>query len=84
MKELKILTQLYKDLSRRSEGNLVDKVTFLQFFPLPGLWGERLFNKFDTQHRKELDFEEFLTGLSICTKSTEEEKFRFLFSIFDL
>jgi Ca2+-binding EF-hand superfamily protein len=31
-----------------------------------------------------IDFEEFMTGLAICTKGNEDEKIRFLFSLFDL
>lgn len=31
-----------------------------------------------------MDFEEFLSGLSICAKGSEEDKYRFLFSLYDL
>jgi Ca2+-binding EF-hand superfamily protein len=82
--EISILSQLFRDLSSRSQGLTVDKVTFLQFFPLPGLWGERLFDKFDKKNTSVIDFEEFMSGLRICTKGDEEEKIKFLFSLYDL
>ena len=48
------------------------------------MWGERLFEKFDRYKTACIDFEEFMTGLSIWTKGTEDEKIRFLFSLYDL
>lgn len=45
--EVEVLKKVYKALSARSPGPGIDKETFLQYFPLPGLWGERLFQKFD-------------------------------------
>jgi Ca2+-binding EF-hand superfamily protein len=60
-----MLTQLYNDLSSRSRGLSIDKSTFMSFFLLPGLWGERLFSKFGTKGTGTIDFDEFLTGISI-------------------
>lgn len=87
--ELRFLGKLFRDLSSRSTGTTVDRRTFLQFFPLPvsviqGIWGERLFDKFDHQHVGAINYEEFLTGLSVCTKASEDDKYRFLFSLYDL
>ena len=87
--ELRFLGKLFRDLASRSTGTTVDRKTFLQFFPLPvrtiqGIWGERLFDKFDHQNRGAINYEEFLTGLSVCTKASEEDKYHFLFSLYDL
>lgn len=45
--EIEMLYKIYKELSSRSSSNGIDKETFLQYFNLPGLWGEQLFRKFD-------------------------------------
>jgi len=87
--ELRLTNRLYRDLASRSGGTAIDKTTFLLFFPLPvpctqGLWGERLFLRFDRKQKGRIDYEDFATGLSICTKSSHEEKLRFLFSLYDL
>lgn len=33
--ELKLTSRLFRDLASRSCGSVIDKTTFLQFFPLP-------------------------------------------------
>ena len=68
-----MLSKLYKDLASRSRGLSVDKGTFMRFFALPGLWGERLFLKFDTTGSSSIDFEEFIRGISIAMKGSEDE-----------
>jgi len=87
--ELRFLSKLYRDLASRSGGTSVDKTTFLQFFPLPvssiqGLWGERLFEKFDVKLLGSIDFEEFIQGMALCCRGSEEERLRFLFTLYDL
>jgi serine/threonine protein kinase/Ca2+-binding EF-hand superfamily protein len=88
--EIRYLAALFTDLSSRSSSNdALDKTTFLLFFPLPvrfiqGLWGERLFAGFDRRKAGKLTFDDFVAGLSICSKGTEEEKLRFLFGLYDL
>lgn len=49
--EVEVLRKVYKELSARNPGPGIDKETFLQYFPLPGLWGERLFQRFDYKVR---------------------------------
>lgn len=51
----------------RSNGKGIDKDTFLQYFPLHGLLGDRLFAQFDTHKRGYIDFDEFICGLAtVC------------------
>ena len=87
--ELRFLSKLFNDLANRSGGDSVDRLTFLQFFPLPvpltqGLWGERLFEKFDQRDKQRINFEDFIQGLSCCARGSQEEKLRFLFELYDL
>ena len=51
---------------------------------MQGLWGERLFQKFDVKGRGRVDFTDFMQGLSICVRGTEEQRLRYLFSLYDL
>ncbi|SBS83620.1 calcium-dependent protein kinase 7, putative (CDPK7) [Plasmodium ovale curtisi] len=82
--ELEVLKKIYKELGSRSSSSHIDKETFLQFFPLPGLWGERLFLKFNFKNTGYIDFEEFIIGIAICCRGTKSDKINVLFDIFDL
>lgn len=76
----------------------IDKETFLQFFPLTvfldlsfeflvilqGLWGEKLFEKFDYKHTGYINFYGFLQGIACCCKSAEDDKVHLLFSLYDM
>lgn len=67
--ELRVLKKTWRDLADRSNGKGIDKETFLQYFPLPGLLGERLFAQFDVHRRGYIDFDEFITGLATVCRS---------------
>ncbi|EUD65412.1 CAMK protein kinase [Plasmodium inui San Antonio 1] len=82
--ELEVLKKIFKELGSRSASGQIDKETFLQFFPLPGLWGERLFLKFNFKNTGYIDFEEFIIGIAICCRGTKSDKISVLFDIFDL
>lgn len=65
--ELVVLRKTWRDLADRSGGKGIDKDTFLQYFPLNGLLGERLFAQFDARKSGFIDFDEFITGLAtVC------------------
>ncbi|PHJ18140.1 camk protein kinase [Cystoisospora suis] len=82
--EVEVLKKVYKALSARSPGPGIDKETFLQYFPLPGLWGERLFQKFDYKGAGSVDYEEFLIGIAVCCRGTKSDRMYVLFQVFDL
>lgn len=89
MQELHLTAKLFRDLASRSGGETINRTTFLQFFQLPvtskqGLWGERLFDKFDKHKSGRIDYDEFTMGLSACIKGSEQEKVRLIFSLYDL
>lgn len=65
--EIHVLRKTWQDLADRSSGKGVDKETFLQYFPLNGLLGDRLFAQFDTKKCGSIDFDEFIMGLAtVC------------------
>ena len=78
--------KIFNDLSDHSQtkGNTIDKATFLKYFPLPGMMGERLFAVFDRDNSGNIDFTEFLTGMALIYHGTMAEKKRFLFEMYDL
>ena len=65
--EIHVLRKTWQDLADRSTGKGIDKETFLQYFPLNGLLGERLFAQFDTKKTGSIDFDDFILGLAtVC------------------
>jgi Ca2+-binding EF-hand superfamily protein len=65
--EIHVLKKTWQDLADRTGGKGIDKETFLQYFPLNGLLGDRLFAQFDAKKTGLVDFEEFITGLAtVC------------------
>jgi Ca2+-binding EF-hand superfamily protein len=45
---------------------------------------ERLFAQFDVKGTGYIDFEEFITGLAIVCRGTQNEKIHFLFNMYDV
>jgi Ca2+-binding EF-hand superfamily protein len=82
--ELHVLYQTWMDLADRSNGKGIDKDTFLQYFPLMGLLGERLFAQFDLKRTGYIDFEEFIVGLSLICRGSQNEKIQFIFNMYDV
>jgi len=84
--ELPRIRKIFSELARQSStsGETVDKETFLRYFPLPGMMGERLFSVFDKDRSNALDFQEFLTGLTAIYHGTLDEKKKFLFDMYDM
>lgn len=82
--ELHVLKKTWQDLADRSNGKGIDKDTFLQYFPLHGLLGERLFAQFDSHKRGYIDFDEFITGLATVCRGTPDDKIHFVFNMYDV
>ena len=80
------MKQIFNELTRQSStsSGRVDKASFLRYFPLPGMMGERLFAVFDRDGNGSIDFPEFLTGLSMIYHGTMDDKKKFLFDMYDL
>eukprot|EP00915_Cephaloidophora_sp_WS-2016_P002755 GHVH01003719.1.p1 GENE.GHVH01003719.1~~GHVH01003719.1.p1 ORF type:complete len:537 (+),score=85.80 GHVH01003719.1:1079-2689(+) len=88
--EIDVLRKIFQSLSsKQMPYDKIDKVTFLQFFSLPGLWGERLYSLFAYKNGIEkkqqcIDYTEFLVGLAECCRCSTVEKIRILHRLFDL
>eukprot|EP01033_Poteriospumella_lacustris_P010146 gene10146-7236_t len=82
--ELHVLKKTWQDLADRSNGKGIDKETFLQYFPLHGLLGERLFAQFDSHKRGYIDFDEFIMGLATVGRGSTDDKIHFVFNMYDV
>ena len=60
-----LIDQIFHEMAIRSPNDTISKDTFLKFFDLPGILGDRLFQTFDTKKTGEIDFGEFLVGYQI-------------------
>lgn len=82
--EIALLQMTWQDLADRSSGKGIDKDTFLQYFPLNGLLGERLFVQFDNKKTGYIDFDEFIIGLSTVCRGSKDDKIHFVFNMYDV
>eukprot|EP00940_MAST-03C_sp_MAST-3C-sp2_P000740 g740.t1 len=84
--EMEYLTRVFEELARKVEPvDSIDKDTFMSFFPLPGLFGERLFSVLQTHgDESNISFRNFISVIATMSKGSNEEKIHFLFEIFDL
>ena len=82
--EFDVLRQTFRDLARRKDNHdTIDKETFLQYFPLPGLLGERLFEAFDRSKSGEITYDDFIYGTCILSRGTWDQQLNFVFTIYD-
>lgn len=81
--ELHILKKTWEDLAERNDGKGIDKEIFLQYFPLTGLLGDRLFAQFDVKGNGLIDLDEFVTGLAVCSRGSVDDKIHFIFNMYD-
>ncbi len=83
--ELKVIKETFKNLSYlSSDQKNIDKVTFLQYFHLPGLIGERLFAAFDKRNEGCIPYDDFISALAVLCRGTWEEKVEFIFQVYDI
>ena len=79
------LQQLSKDFHSQSDnpGLGINKMTFLNYFQLPGIIGERLYAVFSTNHSDYLDDDEFITGMTRLYTGDFESLCKFIFDFYD-
>ena len=79
-----MLDQMFHEMAVRSPDDTIAKDTFLKFFDLPGVLGDRLFEVFDTKKTGVIDFEEFMDGYQMFARGDQKMKMDMLFQLFDL
>jgi len=79
-----LIERMFEDLAKRSPNKTMSKDTFLEYFALPGILGERLFQVFDTRQDGVIHYDEFVDGLARYNEGTMEDKIEMLFEMFDM
>ncbi|PRP81980.1 protein phosphatase 2B [Planoprotostelium fungivorum] len=84
-KELRRLHRRFKKLDANNSGSLSTE----EFLNIPELAQnplmERVFSIFDSNHNQEIEFNEFIHGLSVFTgRGHKEDKLRFAFNVYDI
>ncbi|CAD8213388.1 unnamed protein product [Paramecium octaurelia] len=82
--ELDMLTLIFKDLASRQSNSLLSRDTFNTFFQIIGFWGEQIFNKFTNKQEDYMNFDEFLAGMEMYIKCSDEQRIVNLFQLYDL
>ena len=79
--ESKYLVEIFRELARRQQPyDSIDKNSFVSYFGLPGLFGERLFDAFGS----ELNLDHFVRTIGQVSKTSKKNRIAFLFRILDL
>lgn len=80
--EFKYLAEIFRELAGREQPyHLIDKNSFVSYFGLGGLFGERLFNAFGG----ETNLDNFVRTIGSVTKTNNESnRIEFVFGILDL
>ncbi|KAJ3205282.1 hypothetical protein HK099_000870 [Clydaea vesicula] len=76
----------YKDFHLGHISKSEFQQSYKQFFPFgdSSSYSDLVFNAFDKNNDDLLDFEEFLTALSVSSRGSLEEKIKFCFEFYDL
>ena len=80
------LKQVWKDLNSRSgdeSSKGLDKVTFKQYYNLPGIISERLFSVFDSENTGYLSLQNFTEKMLILFSSDLDKLLQFILDFYD-
>lgn len=82
---LPFLLDLYKKLSLTSSEPTsgIDRLSFLQYFKLPGIIGERIFNIFDNFGTKFIQNTSFISNMFKIYSSNFDVRLKFIFDVYD-
>ena len=79
------LKEVWVDLQKRNKENNkgIDKITFINYYKLPGIIVERLYCVFDSKHQGFIDLEDFLKNMQILFCSNYDKTTKFIFDFYD-
>ncbi|XP_033632727.1 Kv channel-interacting protein 4-like isoform X3 [Asterias rubens] len=86
----KELQLMYRGFKQECPSGLVNEETFKeiysQFFPQgdSSHYAHFVFNSFDTDHNGSITFEEFVTGLSVLSRGSLNDKLNWAFNLYDI
>ena len=79
------LLEIWRDLARRStdQSRGIEKLTFSNYYELPGIINDRLFSVFDKNKNGYLDPKEFIEGMTLLFSETFRPLASFVFKFYD-
>ena len=77
------LCEIYRDLSSRSDENVLTKLTFFSYYNLPGIINDRLFAVFDKSSKGTLTESDFITGMETLFCGDFEASSKLIFDFYD-
>ena len=79
------IKSIWKDLAQRSENSEkgINKLTFIQYYNLPGIISDRLFAVFDENKNGYLSLQEFYDGMTTLFTKPFDELSYFIFKMYD-
>ena len=79
------LKEIWIDLQKRNKDNNkgIDKITFVNYYKMPGLIVERLYCVFDSKNQGFIDLEDFLNNMQSLFCSDYEQTTKFIFDFYD-
>ena len=79
------LIEIWRDLARRStdQARGIEKLTFSNYYELPGIISDRLFSVFDKNKNGFLDPKEFIEGMTTLFSETFKPLASFIFKFYD-
>ena len=80
------IKSVWKDLAQRSENKDkgINKITFIQYYILPGIISDRLFSVFDEDKNGFLSLQEFYDGMMTLFTKPFDELSLFIFKMYDV
>ncbi|KAI6652901.1 hypothetical protein LOD99_4287 [Oopsacas minuta] len=84
--EVAAVSASFKELHAKAGhgGQVLNLEAFSEYFKLPLLLGERLFQALDCKKTNTIDFEEFVSGVAMLLHGSFHEKCQLLFSMFNI
>ena len=84
--ERQLISLLYNDLALRSQDHLLSRDTFEHFFHINGLWGEAVFNAFDSKKEGSIAPEKFECMLKMLARGNADPRLKadVLFRFYDV
>ena len=79
------LKEVWVDLQKRNKDNNkgIDKITFINYYKLPGIIVERLYCVFDSKNQGFIDLEDFLKNMQNLFCSDYDKTTKFIFDFYD-
>jgi hypothetical protein len=85
LEEIQLISQLFDNLILRSKSKKgIDRYVFVKYCPIPGLWGNRIYNYLKKSEEQYITFCDFINGLRCLCRANDNELDKTIWEMFDL